>query len=131
MIEDFPQPKQNLERPKAIHDKRKGLMITSIIMFTLGLGFLIGTFIYSFENMLTGDKTTNALGLLLFLVTMGWVTYLPSLIFSIAGVCVSRFGLKSTSKAIRITCLVFLILNALIILALVVLGLIIAFIPLH
>lgn len=118
-----------LERPKEIHDKRKGLMISSIILFSLSLIFFIGTVIFIFQNMLTGDKNTDILGFVLFLITTGWISYLPALILAIAGVCTSRFGLKSTSKTIKNTCLVFLILSALLLTALILLGIFISFFP--
>lgn len=117
------------ERPKAIHDQRKGLMIASIILFTIALAFFAGTVFYIFDSMLTGDKNTNALGFVLFLVTTGWITYLPSLLLSIACICTSRFGLKSTSKPIRITCLVFLILSSVLLFALILIGILVALFP--
>lgn len=117
------------ERPKAIHDERKGLMIASIILFFIALAFFAGTVFYIFDSMLTGDKNTNLLGFLLFIVTTGWITFLPALLLSIAAICTSRFGLKSTSKTIKRTCLIFLILSSVLLFSLVIIGILVGLFP--
>ena len=118
-----------LERPKSITDKRKGLMISSIITFCLWLGFFIFAFVYLLNIFLSKDKNTQALEFVLFLVTIGWVSYIPALGLSIASICTSRFGLKSTDKKIKTTCLILLILSIILLVAVVFLGIVVAFFP--
>jgi len=107
---------------------KKGLMISTIITFSLSLAFFIFTLIYILD-ILDGDQLGKAFGFAIFVVTVGWVTFLPALGLAIASIITAANGLNSLDKKVKKTCLVFLILSIILLLSIVALGVLVVLIP--
>ncbi len=118
------------EQPrKPVENKRTGFMVTAIVMFAVGICFFAVTAFYVFSIFLANDKTGAAIGFILYVVTLGWVTYIPTVVLSIIGVCMGAAGVKSTKKANKVTSIIFLVLNSLLLASIVFIGIALTLFP--
>ena len=127
-----PQQNQNYSQnpqPQNKKGKKTGCMITGIVMFPVALMFLAITLYYLFAIFATGEKASAFVAFIVYIFTLGWVTYLPSLVCSIIGIVLSSLGISSSSKGIKATCKVFLILNILVLIALLATGFLFSIMP--
>ena len=132
MDEEIIMPELDTNRQevkKPVENKRTGFMVTAIIMFFVGLGFFAVTLFYVFSIFLAKDQTSAAVGFILYIFTLGWITYIPAVVLSIIGVCMGAAGIKSTKKANKVTSIIFLVLNSLILAATVLIGFILIIFP--
>ncbi len=114
---------------KPIEDRRTGSMVTSIVMFCVGILFFAVTLFYVFSILTNQDKTGAAISFIVFIFTLGWLTYIPTVILSIIGVCMGASGVKSTKKANKVTSIIFLILNSILLAGIVIIGLVLIMFP--
>lgn len=111
--------KNNLEGENKPNNENKpqelktGLMIGGLITFFLAIGFLIFTLNYLFQTYSADDSAQKALTFVVFILSIGWISYIPGVICSIASLCMNPFVIKSSSMAQKIVGIVFTILAAL------------------
>lgn len=120
IIPDLDAHRQEVKKPK--EDKRTGFMVTTIIMFFVGICFFAITMFYVFSIFLAKDQTSAAVGFIIYIFTLGWVTYIPAVVLSIIGICMGAAGIKSTKKANKVVSIIFLVLNSLVLTATVFIG---------
>ncbi len=121
--------KEVKKKDNKIKGKRKALMIVTIVLFFISFAFSAFTIYYLLDIFFTKDNAASAIGFILYLLTFGWITYLPALGTSIAGVCTGAIASRSSSKKIKTTSIIFLILNIIILIAIVIAGIIILLFP--
>ncbi len=107
------EPK-NENKPQEL---KTGLMIGGLITFFLAIGFLIFTLSYIFQTYSPDDSAQKALTFVVFILSIGWISYIPGVICSIVSLCMNPFVIKSTSKAQKAVGIIFTILSALLFLA--------------
>ena len=111
--------KNNLEGENKPNNENKpqelktGLMIGGLITLFLAIGFLIFTLNYLFQTYSADDSAQKALTVVVFILSIGWISYIPGVICSIASLCMNPFVIKSSSMAQKIVGIVFTILAAL------------------
>ena len=110
------------QQKKPVEDKRTGVMVTSIVMFSIGICFFAITLFYVFSIFLASDRTSAAISFILYIITMGWITYIPTVVMAIIGVCMGAAGVKSTKKSNKVTSIVFLVLNSILLAAILFIG---------
>ena len=102
-------------------NKKKSVMIVSICMLIVSLIFSAITLYFLLKLVNNEDKAISAIGFIIFLFTYGWMTYIPAVATSIAGIVTGSHDTHSSSKTIKAISVIFLILNILLFIALVLL----------
>ena len=133
-VPNMSQPPQNPNysqnpQPQQKTGKKTGCMITGIVMFPVALIFLVITLYYLLAIFSAGEKASAFVAFIVYVFTLGWITYLPGLVCSIVGIVLSSLGISSYSKGIKATCIIFLILNILMLIALLAIGFLFSIMP--
>ena len=105
-------PKQ--EKPKEL---KTGMMIGGLITFFLSLCFFLYTLYYLFQTYNPDDSVQQALTFIVFILTIGWISFIPGIICSIISLCLNPFVIRSTSKGQKAVGIIFTILSVLMIIA--------------
>lgn len=125
MDEEIVMPDLGNNQPqekKPVENKRTGSMVTSIVMFAVGICFFAVTLFYVFSIFLAGDQTSAAVSFIFYIITLGWITYIPTVVLSIIGICMGASGIKSTKKANKVTSIIFVVLNSILLAAILFIG---------
>ena len=134
-IPNFSQTSQNSninsQNFQQSRQKPQGMvpMIVSIVMFCLACVFGGLTLYFLMKLINLEDEAKTIFWFFMFLFTYSWLTFITAFICSVAGVCTAGFGSKSNSKAIKITSIIFLILNILMLIAVLTLAIIVIILP--
>ena len=107
------QPVQ--EKPQ--EELKTGLMIGGLIAFFLALCFMAFTIYYVFQTYSSDNDAQKAITFIVFILSIGWISYIPGVICSIISLCLHPFVIKSTSKIQKAIGIIFTILSILLILA--------------
>lgn len=105
---------KNLNKPQNL---KTGLMIGGLITFFLGVCFLVITLYFLFQKYSSNDDAQKALTFVFFILSVGWMSFIPGVICSIISLCLHPFVIKSSSKGQKAVGIVFTILSVIMILA--------------
>lgn len=108
-IENQPQ-----DKPKEL---KTGFMIGGLITFFLAICFMAFTLYYLFQTYSSDTDAQKALTFVVFILSIGWISYIPGAICSIISLCLNPFVIKSTSKGQKAVGIIFTILSILLVLA--------------
>ena len=95
---------------------KTGLMIGGLIAFFLAACFLAYT-LYFLGSTYSEKDVAKALTFVVFILTIGWISFIPGAICSIVSLCLHPFVIKSSSKKQKIVGIIFTILSILMVLA--------------
>lgn len=98
-------------------DLKTGLMIGGLIVFFLSMCFMAFTLYFLFQTYSSDDDVQKAVTFIVFILSFGWMSYIPGVICSIISLCLHPFVIKSTSKGQKAVGIIFTILSVLFILA--------------
>ena len=118
------QPVQ--EKPQEL---KTGLMIGGLIAFFLALCFMAFTIYYVFQTYSSDNDAQKVITFIVFILSIGWISYIPGVICSIISLCLHPFVIKSTSKIQKAIGIIFTILSILLILAFLVIAIYIIALP--
>lgn len=108
---------------------KTGLMIGGLITFFLTICFLAYTVYYLVQTYSANDSVQNAVSFIVFVLTVGWISYIPGAICSIISLCLFPFVIKSTSKAQKAIGIIFTILSVLMILVFLIIAVYVTILP--
>ena len=108
---------------------KTGLMIGGLITFFLAICFLIFTLYFIFQTYSSDNDAQKAVTFIIFILTVGWISYIPGAICSIISLCLHAFVIKSTSKGQKAVGIIFTILSVLMILVFLVIAIYISLLP--
>ncbi len=98
-------------------DLKTGLMISGLIVFFLAICFIAFTLYFTFQTYSSNDGVQKAVTFIIFILSVGWISYVPGAICSIISLFLHAFVIKSTSKAQKTIGIIFTLLSILLILA--------------
>ena len=105
---------ENQNEPKNL---KTGLMIGGLITFFLAMCFMVFTLYYTFQTYSSDNDAQKAVTFIIFILSVGWISYIPGAICSIASLFLHAFVIKSTSKAQKVVGIIFTILSVLFVIA--------------
>lgn len=92
----------------------RGELIASIVFFAFAFILLAVSF-YCLIDMLN-DENTKALGFVIFILTIGWIVYLPGAFLNVVAICLCFAALKRTAPGkLKIVAKIFTILSVVLI----------------
>lgn len=104
----------NNQKPKEL---KTGLLIGGMVTFFLSLCFLAVTVYFIFQTYSTNNDAEKAITFILFILTFGWMSYIPGVICSIFSLCLNAFVIKSDSKTQKILGIILTLISAILIIA--------------
>lgn len=110
-------------------DLKTGYMIGGLITFFLAICFLAFTMYYLFQTYSSDNDTQKAVTFIVFILSVGWISYIPGAVCSIISICLNPFVIKSTSKKQKTVGIIFTILSALMVLAYLVIAIYVTALP--
>lgn len=96
---------------------KTGLMIGGLISFFLALCFMASTVYFIYQTYNSVDNAQQAVTFIVFILSVGWISYIPGVLCSIISLCLNPFVIKSSSKGQKAVGIIFTILSVLMILA--------------
>ena len=105
---------ENQSKPQNL---KTGLMIRGLITFFLAVCFMLFTLYFLFKTYSSDNNAQKAVTFIVFILSIGWISYIPGIICGIISLCLNPFVIKSTSKAQKAIGIIFTILSVLIVLA--------------
>ena len=96
---------------------KTGLMIGGLISFFLALCFIGSTVYFIYQTYNSVDNAQQAVTFIVFILSVGWISYIPGVLCSIISLCLNPFVIKSSSKGQKAVGIIFTILSVLMILA--------------
>ena len=105
---------QSQSKPQEL---KTGLMIGGLITFFLAICFMAFTLYFLFQTYSTNNDAQKAVTFIVFILSIGWISYIPGVICSIISLCLHPFVIKSTSKGQKAVGIIFTILSVFILLA--------------
>ena len=105
---------QSQSKPQEL---KTGLMIGGLITFFLAMCFMAFTLYFLFQTYSTNNDAQKAVTFIVFILSIGWISYIPGVICSIISLCLHPFVIKSTSKGQKAVGIIFTILSVFILLA--------------
>lgn len=96
---------------------KTGFMIGGLVTFFLAICFLAFTVYFLFQTYSTDNDAQKVVTFIVFILSVGWISYIPGAICSIISLCLNPFVIKSVSKKQKVVGIIFTILSAIIILA--------------
>ena len=96
---------------------KTGLMIGGLISFFLALCFIGSTVYFIYQTYNSVDNAQQAVTFIVFILSDGWISYIPGALCSIISLCLNPFVIKSSSKGQKAVGIIFTILSVLLILA--------------
>ena len=115
--ENAPDPNVANAKPEKPKELKTGLMIGGLIAFFLAICFMAFTLYYLFENYSSDNDAQKAVTFIVFIMSIGWISYIPGVICSIVSLCLHPFVIKSSSKGQKAVGIIFTILSIFLILA--------------
>ncbi len=104
----------NNQKPKEL---KTGLLIGGMVTFFLSLCFLAVTVYFIFQTYSTNNDAEKAITFILFILTFGWMSYIPGVICSIFSLCLNAFVIKSDSKIQKILGIILTLISVILIIA--------------
>ena len=101
------------EKPKEL---RTGLLIGGLITFFISICFLTITFSFIYQTLDVSTEANQAFSFLLFVLTYGWLTYIPGVLFAIIALILNPFVIRSQSKGQKAVGIIFTILSVILVL---------------
>ena len=122
----MPNQLSNENKPQ---DLKTGLMIGGLITFFITICFMVFTLHFLFQTYSTDNDVQKAVTFIVFILTVGWLSYIPGVISAIISLCLFPFVIKSTSKTQKVVGVIFTILSVLMILAFLAIAIFISALP--
>ena len=122
----MPNQLSNENKPQ---DFKTGLMIGGLITFFITICFMVFTLHFLFQTYSTDNDVQKAVTFIVFILTVGWLSYIPGVISAIISLCLFPFVIKSTSKTQKAVGVIFTILSVLMILAFLAIAIFISALP--
>ena len=122
----MPNQLSNENKPQ---DLKTGLMIGGLITFFITICFMVFTLHFLFQTCSTDNDVQKAVTFIVFILTVGWLSYIPGVISAIISLCLFPFVIKSTSKTQKAVGVIFTILSVLMILAFLAIAIFISALP--
>lgn len=122
----MPNQLSNENKPQ---DLKTGLMIGGLITFFITICFMVFTLHFLFQTYSTDNDVQKAVTFIVFILTVGWLSYIPGVISAIISLCLFPFVIKSTSKTQKAVGVIFTILSVLMILAFLAIAIFISALP--
>ena len=116
----------NVNKPKEL---KTGLMIGGLISFFLSMCFMAVTVFFLLQTYSSNSDVQKAVTFIVFILTVGWLSYIPGVISAIISLCLFPFVIKSTSKTQKAVGVIFTILSVLMILAFLAIAIFISALP--
>ena len=110
-------------------DLKTGLMIGGLITFFLSMCFMAFSLYYLNQTFSSNNDVQKAVTFIIFITTVGWISYIPGVICSIISLCLHPFVIKSTSIAQKVIGIIFTILSIIMILAYLILAIYVCALP--
>ena len=104
----------NVNEPKEL---KTGLMIGGLISFFLSMCFMAVTVYFLLQTYSSNNDAQKAVTFIVFILTTGWISYIPGVVCSIISLCLNPFVIKSSSKGQKAVGIIFTILTIIIIIA--------------
>ena len=104
----------NVNGPKEL---KTGLMIGGLISFFLSMCFMAVTVFFLLQTYSSNSDAQKAVTFIVFILTTGWISYIPGVVCSIISLCLHPFVIKSSSKGQKAVGIIFTILTIIIIIA--------------
>lgn len=122
----MPNQLSNENKPQ---DLKTGLMIGGLITFFITICFMVFTLHFLFQTYSTNNDVQKAVTFIVFILTVGWLSYIPGVISAIISLCLFPFVIRSTSKTQKAVGVIFTILSVLMILAFLAIAIFISALP--
>ncbi len=122
----MPNQLSNENKPQ---DLKTGLMIGGLITFFITICFMVFTLHFLFQTYSTDNDVQKAVTFIVFILTVGWLSYIPGVISAIISLCLFPFVIRSTSKTQKAVGVIFTILSVLMILAFLAIAIFISALP--
>ena len=84
----------NVNEPKEL---KTGLMIGGLISFFLSMCFMAVTVYFLLQTYSSNSDAQKAVTFIVFILTTGWISYIPGVVCSIISLCLHPFVIKSSS----------------------------------
>ncbi len=110
-------------------DLKTGFMIGGLVTFFLSVCFLIFTLYFLFITYSSDNNAQNAVTFVVFILSIGWMSYIPGAICAIISLCLNPFVIKSSSKKQKVIGIIFTILSVILILAFLIIAIYIITLP--
>lgn len=104
----------NVNEPKEL---KTGLMIGGLISFFLSMCFMAVTVFFLLQTYSSNSDAQKAVTFIVFILSIGWISYIPGVVCSIISLCLHPFVIKSSSKGQKAVGIIFTILTIIIIIA--------------
>lgn len=104
----------NVNEPKEL---KTGLMIGGLISFFLSMCFMAVTVYFLLQTYSSNSDAQKAVTFIVFILSIGWISYIPGVVCSIISLCLHPFVIKSSSKGQKAVGIIFTILTIIIIIA--------------
>ena len=85
----------NVNEPKEL---KTGLMIGGLISFFLSMCFMAVTVYFLLQTYSSNSDAQKAVTFIVFILSIGWISYIPGVVCSIISLCLHPFVIKSSSK---------------------------------
>ena len=92
-------------------------MIGGLISFFLSMCFMAVTVFFLLQTYSSNSDAQKAVTFIVFILTTGWISYIPGVVCSIISLCLHPFVIKSSSKGQKAVGIIFTILTIIIIIA--------------
>ena len=116
----------NVNGPKEL---KTGLMIGGLISFFLSMCFMAVTVFFLLQTYSSNSDVQKAVTFIFFILTTGWISYIPGVVCSIISLCLHPFVIKSSSKGQKAVGIIFTILTIIIIIAYLFIAIYIMYLP--
>lgn len=103
-------------------DLKTGTMIGGLITFFLALCFMAFTLYYLFQTYSSNNDAQRAVTFIIFMLSIGWISYIPGVICSIISLCLHPFVIRSTSKGQKAIGIIFTFLSVIMVIAYLAIG---------
>lgn len=116
-LENQETPKGQGTSQNSPQNLKTGFMIGGLVAFFLALCFLAFTVYFLVDTYSSDNDAQKAVTFIVFILSVGWISYIPGAVCSIISLCLHPFVIKSDSKVQKTIGIIFTILSILMILA--------------
>ena len=116
-LEDQETPKGQGASQNSPQNLKTGFMIGGLVAFFLAACFLAFTVYFLVDTYSSDNDAQKAVTFIVFILSVGWISYIPGAVCSIISLCLHPFVIKSDSKVQKTIGIIFTILSILMILA--------------